>query len=111
MKRLFLAMTLAACASSAHAEFVPSRTLSGWLDSAASTTGSFKDITIATGYVAAVHDLLEGTEVCAPENVRQRRMLLAVRGWMKRNVAKWDDNAALTVRNALIDLYPCPLHP
>jgi hypothetical protein len=107
-KSLIAAM-LALCTTTAQAEFVTSTTLSGWLDSAASTTGSFKDTTIVMGYVAGVNDLLDGTEVCAPANSRQRRMLLDVRNWMKRNPDKWDQNAALTVRNALIDLYPCPL--
>jgi hypothetical protein len=109
MAKSLIAAMLALCANAAHAEFVTSTTLSGWLDSAASTTGSFKDTTIVMGYVAGVNDLLDGTEVCAPANSRQRRMLLDVRNWMKRNPDKWDENAALTVRNALIDLYPCPL--
>lgn len=107
MRRLFICATLALTATAAHAEFVSSKTLSDWLDSAASTTGSFKDTTIALGYVAAVNDLLDGTEVCAPDNVRGKRMLMEIRGWMRRNLGKWDDNAAITVRNALTDLYPC----
>lgn len=108
MRRLLLCAALAlALHNGVHAEFVSSKTLSGWLDSAASTTGSFKDTTIALGYVAAVHDLLDGTEVCAPENVRDRKMLMEVRAWMRRNPGKWDDNAAITVRTALTDLYPC----
>ncbi|MEO8038754.1 MAG: Rap1a/Tai family immunity protein [Betaproteobacteria bacterium] len=111
MKRLFLAIALVACTATAHAEFVSSPTLAGWLDSAASTTGSFKDTTIVTGYVAAISDVLAGTEVCAPANLRQRRMLMAVRGWMRRHSGTWDDNAALTVRRALIELYPCPPNP
>lgn len=108
MTKPFLALVLALFATAAQAEFVSSDTLAGWLDSAASTTGSFKDTTIALGYVGAVHDLLDGSEVCAPDNVRGRRMLLAVRDWMKRNIGKWDDNAAITVRSALLDVYPCP---
>ncbi|MBX9965681.1 MAG: hypothetical protein K2Y35_21660 [Burkholderiales bacterium] len=107
MRRLFICATLALTATAAQAEFVSSKTLSDWLDSAASTTGSFKDTTIALGYVAAVNDLLDGTEVCAPDNVRGKRMLMEIRGWMRRNLGKWDDNAAITVRNALTDLYPC----
>lgn len=107
MTKLFVVLVLAFYATVAQAEFVTSETLSGWLDSAASTTGSFKDTTIALGYVGAVHDLLDGSQVCAPDNIRGRRMLLAVRDWMKRNLGKWDDNAAITVRNALTDLYPC----
>jgi len=108
MTRPLLAVTLALCTTAAQAEFVTSNTLSGWLDSAASTTGSFKDTTIALGYVGAVHDLFDGSEVCAPENIRGRRMLLGVRDWMKRNTAKWDNNAAVTVHRALVELYPCP---
>lgn len=107
MRRVFICAALALAATAAHAEFVSSKTLSDWLDSAASTTGSFKDTTIALGYVAAVNDLLDGTEVCAPDNVRGKRMLMEIRGWMRRNLGKWDDNAAITVRNALTDLYPC----
>ena len=108
MTKPLLALILALATTAAQAEFVTSTTLSGWLDSAATTTGSFKDTTIALGYVGAVHDLLDGSEVCAPENIRGRRMLLAVRDWMKRNLVKWDDNAAVTVRSALVELYPCP---
>lgn len=107
MRRLFICAVFTLTATGAHAEFVSSKTLSGWLDSAASTTGSFKDTTIALGYVAAVNDLLDGTEVCAPENVRDRRMLMEVRKWMRSNFGKWDDNAAITVRSALTELYPC----
>lgn len=107
MRRLFICAILALATKAAHAEFVSSRTLSGWLDSAASTTGSFKDTTIALGYVAAVNDLLDGTEVCAPANVRDRKMLMEIRGWMRRNLGRWDDNAAITVRTALTELYPC----
>jgi hypothetical protein len=107
MRRLFICAVLALAATTARAEFVSSKTLSGWLDSAASTTGSFKDTTIALGYVAGVNDLLDGTEVCAPENIRDKKMLMELRGWMRRNLGKWDDNAAITVRSALTELYPC----
>lgn len=111
MHRVFICAALALAASTAQAEFVASKTLSEWLDSAASTTGSFKDTTIALGYVAAVNDLLDGTEVCAPDNVRGKRMLMEIRGWMRRNLGKWDDNAAITVRTALTELYPCTAGP
>ncbi len=107
MTKPLLALMLALFTTAAQAEFVSSDTLSGWLDSAASTTGSFKDTTIALGYVGGIHDLLDGSDVCAPDNIRGRRMLLTVRDWMKRNLGKWDDNAAVTVRNALVELYPC----
>lgn len=108
MTRLLLVLIILFGSTLARAEFVSSATLSGWLDSAASPTGSFKDTTIALGYVAGVHDTLDGTEVCAPDKVRGRKLLLAVRDWMRRNMGKWDDNASVTVRSALVDLYPCP---
>lgn len=92
----------------AHAEFVTSKKLADWLDEAARPGGDFESRTMALGFVAGVHDLLRDESVCTPDHIRGRKLLLAVRSWMKRNPDKWDDVAAVTVRAALTETYPCP---
>jgi hypothetical protein len=104
-------LVLAAClavTAPARAEFVTSDEFHGWLLEATRSTGSFRDTTMALGYVAGVHDLFDGTEVCAPDHARGRAMLFEVRDWMERNRGKWDRRAAVTVRLALVARFPCP---
>lgn len=113
MKTAIAALTLAAvlgaaAPASARSDLATAKELKGWLQEADRNNGSFRDITMALGYVGGVHDLLADTEVCAPRNVTARALLRAVHGWMKSHPDDWDVGAAETVRRALIDLYPCP---
>ncbi len=102
---MLLLLTLAV---PAHAEFVTSKQLADWLDEAARPSGDFEYRTMALGFVAGVHDLLRDSSVCTPDQIRGRKLLLSVRSWMKRNPDQWNDVAAVTVRTALIETYPCP---
>ncbi len=106
--RAAVVLLLLALALPAHAEFVTSKKLADWLDEAARPSGDFEYRTMALGFVAGIHDLLRDSAVCTPDHIRGRKLLLAVRSWMKRNPDKWDDVAAVTVRAALIETYPCP---
>jgi len=91
----------------ARAEFVSNSQVDEWLAEAVKRGGSFKDVTLALGFVSGIHDLHAGSEICAPDGVRARDLLPAVREWMKANPALWGQSGAKTVRRALSDLYPC----
>lgn len=91
-----------------RAEFVPSARVMDWLDEAAKRGGSFKDTTLAIGFVSGVHDLLPEGEVCLPERQSLRAMLPAIRDWMKAHRDRWVEPSARTVRQALIETFPCP---
>ncbi len=103
-----LALLLAMAATPVRAEFVTSEKLAAWLDEAARPGGDFEYRAMALGFVAGVHDLLLDGSVCTPDQIRGRKLLLAVRNWMKRNPGRWDEVAAKTVRTALLETYPCP---
>lgn len=104
-------LLMLALATPAQAEFVTSPRLAGWLEEAAKPGGDFEKRTMALGFVAGIHDVLLDSWVCTPDHVRGRKLLLAVRSWMIRNPDKWDEMAAVTVRRALIETYPCPAEP
>ena len=106
--RAAVVLLLLALALPAHAEFVTSKKLADWLDEAARPSGDFEYRTMALGFVAGVHDLLLDSTVCTPDHVRGRKLLLSVRSWMKRHPDQWDEVAAVTVRTALMETYPCP---
>ena len=103
-----LALLVLSAATPVYAEFVTSKKLADWLDEAARPSGDFEYRTMALGFVAGVHDLLRDSSVCTPDHIRGRKLLLSVRSWMKRNPDKWDEVAAITVRKALTETYPCP---
>jgi len=92
----------------ARAEFVSNTQVDEWLVEATKRGGSFKDVTLALGFVSGIHDLHAGSEICTPDGVRARDLLPVVREWMKTNQALWGQSGARTVRRALADLYPCP---
>ncbi|MBL8533115.1 MAG: hypothetical protein JNL33_04600 [Betaproteobacteria bacterium] len=94
-----------------HAEFVTNGQLKDWLAEAAKRGGSFKDTTLALGFVSAVHDLHAGEEICAPDRMRARDLLQAVREWMRDHPDLWGASGAKTVRRALSDKYPCNMSP
>lgn len=91
-----------------RAEFVSNAQVDEWLAEATKRGGSFKDVTLALGFVSGIHDLHAGSEICTPDGVRARDLLPVVREWMKTNQALWGQSGARTVRRALADLYPCP---
>ena len=105
---MLLLIALLALSPAARAEFVATTTFHEWLQEAGRATGNFRDTTMALGYIAGVHDLLDGKEVCVPDHTRGRALLLEVRDWMERNRAQWDLRAAVTVRMALTAKFPCP---
>jgi len=92
----------------ARAEFVSNVQVDEWLAEATKRGGSFKDVTLALGFVSGIHDLHAGSEICTPDGVRARDLLPAIRDWMKSNPGMWGQSGAKTVRRALEDLYPCP---
>ncbi|MCU0869916.1 MAG: hypothetical protein MUF30_09995 [Burkholderiales bacterium] len=109
--RTLVAALLAATVTTpatARNDFATAKDLKGWLQEAERNGGSFRDTTMALGYVGGVHDLLADTEVCAPKGVTARALLRAVHGWMKTHPDDWADGAADTIRRALTDLHPCP---
>ena len=69
------------------------------------------DTTLALGFVSGVHDLHAGEEICAPDRMRARELLQAVREWMRDHPDLWGASGAKTVRRALSDKYPCHLSP
>lgn len=92
----------------AKAEFVSNVQVDEWLAEATKRGGSFKDVTLALGFVSGIHDLHAGSEICTPDGVRARDLLPVIRDWMKTNPGLWGQSGAKTVRRALVDLYPCP---
>jgi hypothetical protein len=91
-----------------RAEFVSNAQVDEWLAEATKRGGSFKDVTLALGFVSGIHDLHAGSEICTPDGVRARDLLPVIREWMKANQPLWGQSGAKTVRRALADLYPCP---
>jgi hypothetical protein len=91
----------------ARAEFVSNAQVDEWLAEAVKRGGSFKDVTLALGFVSGVHDLYAGDEICTPDGMRARDLLPAIRDWMKANPELWGQSGAKTVRRALFDIYPC----
>jgi hypothetical protein len=94
----------------ARAEFVSNAQLDDWLAEATKRGGSFKDVTLALGFVSGIHDLYAGSEICTPDGVRVRDLLPAIREWIKTNQALWGQSGASTIRRALVDLYPCTVN-
>jgi hypothetical protein len=94
----------------ARAEFVSNARLEDWLAEAAKRGGSFRDVTLALGFVSGIHDLYAGNEICTPDGVQVRQLLPAIREWMKTNQALWGQSGARTIRRALVDLYPCTVN-
>lgn len=93
-----------------HAEFVSTHELKQWLEESEKTGGSFKDRTLAIGYLSGIHDILEHSTVCTPSGLPAARLLKDVHGWIERNPSLLTADAARTVRRAMADLYPCPRH-
>lgn len=96
------------CCAPARAEFVPSARVMDWLDEAVKRGGSFKDTTLALGFVSGVHDLLPEGEVCLPERQSLRALLPAIHDWMRTHRDRWLEPGARSVRQALIETFPCP---
>ena len=69
------ALAALAFAAPAHAEFVRSAQLFDWLGEAVKRGGSFKDTTIALGYVSGVHDSLPEGLVCLPPHAAGKALL------------------------------------
>ncbi len=67
------ALAAFAFAGPVHAEFVRSAQLFDWLGEAVKRGGSFKDSTIALGYVTGVHDGLPAGLVCLPREAGATR--------------------------------------
>lgn len=101
------ALAALAFAAPAHAEFVRSAQLFDWLGEAVKRGGSFKDTTIALGYVSGVHDSLPEGLVCLPPRAAGKALLGTVHQWMKTYPERWDAAAARTVGFALVATYPC----
>jgi len=98
--------------TAARAEFISNEQLLDWLNEAARQGGSFKDTTLALGFVSAVHDLDARREICTPAGLRARELLRTVRLWMRGNSqSTWGANGAATARRALVETYPCPRSP
>jgi hypothetical protein len=95
----------------AQAEFVSAPQLADWLAEAQKSGGSFKDRTLALGYVSGVHDAFERSEICTPDGTSGKILLKSVRDWMIANPDRWPAGGALTVRRALAETYPCTEAP
>lgn len=102
------ALAAFAFAGPVHAEFVRSAQLFDWLGEAVKRGGSFKDSTIALGYVTGVHDGLPAGLVCLPREAGGKALLATVHQWMKTHPERWDIAAANSVRFALVANFPCP---
>jgi hypothetical protein len=101
------ALALVSPHASARSDLAATKDLKSWLQELDKNNGSFRDITMALGYVSGVHDLLSDSDVCAPRNVNARTLAKAVHVWMKAHPDDWEIGAADTVRRALADTYPC----
>lgn len=101
------AIAALALAAPAHAEFVRSDQLFDWLGESVKRGGSFKDTTIALGYVSGVHDSLPEGLVCLPPHAAGKALLGTIHQWMKTYPERWDATAAKTVQFALVSTYPC----
>ncbi|MBI1397126.1 MAG: hypothetical protein GC151_14215 [Betaproteobacteria bacterium] len=110
MKRFLtcLLLTVSCAAMPVHAEFVSTKRFEGWLQEAEKTGGSFKDRTLALGFVMGIHDFLEHTHVCTPSGLQANQLLRVIHGWMRGNESLWTVDAARTVQRALEQSYPCP---
>ena len=98
--------------AAARAEFISNEQLLDWLNEATRRGGSFKDTTLALGFVSAVHDLDASREISTPEGLRARELLKKVHQWMRGNSqSAWGANGAATARQALVETYPCPRNP
>lgn len=107
-KTIVIALLAAACAGGvARAEFVSAPQLADWLAEARKTGGSFKDRTLALGYVSGVHDAFERTEICTPDGTSAKSLLKVVEDWMRDHPGEWGANGADTVRRALTARWPC----
>lgn len=111
MKTPIAALVLAGLSVSAQAEFVSSPQLADWLAEAQKSGGSFKDRTLALGFVSGVHDAFERSEICTPDGTPAKILLKSVRDWMIANPGRLPAGGALTVRRALAETYPCPDAP
>lgn len=107
MKTPMVALVLAGLSVPAQAEFVSAPQLADWLAEAQKSGGSFKDRTLALGFVSGVHDAFERSEICTPDGTAARTLLKSVRDWMLANPDRWGPGGALTVRRALSETYPC----
>ncbi len=107
-KSIVIALLGAVCAGgAARAEFVSAPQLADWLAEARKTGGSFKDRTLALGYVSGVHDAFERTEICTPDGTSAKMLLKTVEDWMRDHPGEWGPNGAVTVRRALAARWPC----
>ncbi len=109
MKKLVVVALLGAigAAGTARAEFVNAPQLADWLAEARKAGGSFKDRTLALGYVSGVHDAFERTEICTPDGTSAKSLLSTVEDWMRAHPDEWGRNGADTVRRALAARWPC----
>lgn len=112
MRILAVLLSILLCHSTlTHAEWVSSAQYRAWLEEVNKTNGAFNDRAMALAYTQGVFDVLDGQEICAPQQMQGRVLLLTLRDWMIRNPDRIEPGAAATIRTALTHIYGCKEEP
>lgn len=62
---------------------------------------------MAMGFVAGVHDAVEGRTVCSPDTVTLGQLAAIVEKYLTDNPIMWDMSALDVIELALSKAYPC----
>ena len=101
---LFCALALM-CAP-ASAGFMTGEQLKEYLDDARAGI-SFKNLTVAMGYVAGVYDMVDRSRVCITHELSVRDAMEVVHRYLNAHRDKLEQPAAALVVNALSEEFPC----
>ena len=69
---------------------------------------TFTEVGVCYGFVFGVFDVIQGVEVCEPDDVTGGQLIGIVRKYLKENPENLHLNAAFLVTLALSEVFPCP---
>lgn len=113
MKKITLLACVLAWPSFAIAGFVTGFDLSKWGDAqdriiaGRGTALDYQEAANLYGYVAGVHDALDGVVFCSPGTARAGQLMAVVQKYVKEHPERWDNDANYLVVAALKDAFPC----
>jgi len=90
----------------ASAGFMTGQQLKEYLDDARAGT-SFKNLTVAMGYVAGVYDMVDRSHVCITHELSVRAAMEVVHRYLNAHRDRLQRPAAELVVNALSEEFPC----
>jgi len=105
-RMLILTGALTAVCVPAWAGFMTGDQLKDYLDDAQSGT-SFKNLTVAMGYVAGVYDMVDQTHVCVTRELSVRDAMDIVHRYLNAHRSDLQQPAAELVVKALAEEFPC----